>query len=696
MDQYKYRFVQDWNHISCTAAALMNQGKSQEAEDLVLSKLQIDPENPYLLNSYGVVLQSQMKFDESVKILKRAGELMPNDHTIWFNLSNTYFRSGDMQNTLAAIDLALKAEPENHLYHSLKTSLLMKLGQKQQALKCFNIALSYFATDVTFLRSKLTLEKELMQYNKMISTLEKILEIKPDDEGAIIALCDMYSHFPLGVDMNKVFYYFHKLHQANPNDLSVLKKLCYILSADQLQPSQENLVRAHTLLMTIKQVVSSDIDFAHIAQNIALRVLDFELYDKLPKFETLLENWSKQGNIQILADQTTRVKTEQDRLCLIQALEKAEAFHIKPQLAKPSYKRKSKLRFGIISPNLTDNFVGYFIWPLFEHLNKQQFDLYCYSTVKDLNGPFNKMIRESSYVYKDFHRQELQSKDIASDNIDILLEVNAVSHHASILSERPARLQISWLDSVYALGMPPAPQSIDFAVVDPYIQPKNPSFAVHKPLIMPSTWVVWGSHHPLLWSIELGIPEDKNGYITFGTMNSVMKLTPEVIAIWAQIMMMVPNSRFLYVRPETAASTMRQNFCLEMAKHGINEDRIGFIATRDKYMDAYNKIDIALDTFPRTGGTTTCEALIMGVPVVSLVGTCMFERISFSNLSNVGLEDLCALNHEEYIKIAIKLASDKNRRLQLRKKLRQTLLDSPLGQDKKFVDDFCERLVSKL
>jgi predicted O-linked N-acetylglucosamine transferase (SPINDLY family) len=105
-------------------------------------------------------------------------------------------------------------------------------------------------------------------------------------------------------------------------------------------------------------------------------------------------------------------------------------------------------------------------------------------------------------------------------------------------------------------------------------------------------------------------------------------------------------------------------------------------------MPFYNEIDISLDTFPQTGGTTTCEALFMGVPVITLVGDAVFERLSYSILSNAGLGDLCAFSEDEYLRIALTLAGDATRRQKLRGELRGMLKNSPLGQTQQFAMDF--------
>ncbi len=124
------------------------------------------------------------------------------------------------------------------------------------------------------------------------------------------------------------------------------------------------------------------------------------------------------------------------------------------------------------------------------------------------------------------------------------------------------------------------------------------------------------------------------------------------------------------------------------ADHGVSEDRVRFEAIRGAHLPFYNEMDISLDAFPQTGGTTTCESLWMGVPVVTLVGETLFERLSYSVLMNLDLDHLCATTPEQYIEIATGLAQRPAELAALRGDLRQRMKDSPLGQTRAFAEDF--------
>ena len=157
---------------------------------------------------------------------------------------------------------------------------------------------------------------------------------------------------------------------------------------------------------------------------------------------------------------------------------------------------------------------------------------------------------------------------------------------------------------------------------------------------------------------------------------------------WGRVLAAVPGSHFLFIRPEGSSSSFRENIRRAFAEHGVSGDRIEFEAVRGAHLPHYNRMDISLDTFPQTGGTTTCESMWMGAPCVSLVGPAPYERLSYSVLQNVGLPELCAWTVDEYVAVAAALGSDPQRIADLRAGLRARMRNSPLGQEQAWATDF--------
>jgi protein O-GlcNAc transferase len=169
-------------------------------------------------------------------------------------------------------------------------------------------------------------------------------------------------------------------------------------------------------------------------------------------------------------------------------------------------------------------------------------------------------------------------------------------------------------------------------------------------------------------------------------------LTRHTIAQWCKIMKQVPDSRFLYVRPECRSLVLCNNLINEFGSHGIGPERLHLVnnsAVKVSHLTFYDEMDISLDTFPLTGGTTTCDSLWMGVPVVSKVGPALHQRLSYGLMSSVGLEELCVKTDEEYIEKAVALAQDLESIKFLRQQLRPMILQSPLCRAEDYTRDFC-------
>ena len=209
---------------------------------------------------------------------------------------------------------------------------------------------------------------------------------------------------------------------------------------------------------------------------------------------------------------------------------------------------------------------------------------------------------------------------------------------------------------------------------------------------MNGSWICFGE---ALSSDRIDIvpapPVDQYGVITFGSLNNTYKYTPQMIALWSEVMKRVPQSRFLVVRKESSSVIMCRNIARAFEANGISTDRLYFMNNRDKglsHLAYYNEIDISLDTAPLTGGTTTTDALWMGVPVVSLVGPAMHQRLSYAILKQVGLDECCANTPQEFVERAVALAGNVTRLRELRTGLRATVEASPLARSELFVENF--------
>ena len=186
------------------------------------------------------------------------------------------------------------------------------------------------------------------------------------------------------------------------------------------------------------------------------------------------------------------------------------------------------------------------------------------------------------------------------------------------------------------------------------------------------------------------LPTKQTDYITFGCFNSLQKITPEVMSLWGRILKALPEARLIVKNKSMVDESTRERFATLLMEQGVARERIeliGWLPTRHEHMGLYGRIDIALDTFPYNGTTTTCEALWMGVPVVVLEGNRHAARVGVSLLTHVDLTEMIAGSPEDYVRIAIALAGDPGKLAALRNGLREQLARSPLCDGATFTRD---------
>ena len=348
---------------------------------------------------------------------------------------------------------------------------------------------------------------------------------------------------------------------------------------------------------------------------------------------------------------------------------------IKPYTYNAPYNHK-KIRVGYVSADFRYSVVALFTFVLFSAYDKSRFEVYVYA--KGAEDGISRMIAEKADVWRNISKLLAveAAKKIHSDEIDILFDPSGhtANNCLEIMAYKPAPIQmcgIGWFDST---GM----KTIDYFLTDVYVDPygSNDEYFTEKLLRLPYSHFCY--YLTMTQTQTLPAPFPANGYITFGTLNKFAKITDKMLGAWAEILRKVPQSR-LFLKGKTFDTVLgRETAYNRLKAAGIDEKRVIWEGFSSDYMSAYGKIDIALDTFPYPGGTTTCDALFAGVPVVTLVGHTHNSRFGYSLLKNLQLEELCAQTLSEYIAICTELAGDRKRLLDYRQTLPQRFRQSPL------------------
>ena len=340
-----------------------------------------------------------------------------------------------------------------------------------------------------------------------------------------------------------------------------------------------------------------------------------------------------------------------------------------------------RLRVGYVSTTLYQHAVARFLLPILQHHDRRQLEVYCYSS-----GATRDALTDRLRQHADQWREVAALSDerlaelIREDRIDILvdLSMHVGVNRLLVFARKPAPVQVCYLAACSSTGL----STMDYRISDPYMDPPDAPtiYASEETACLPESY--W-CYCPDDEREPAGTLPALTGQVTFGCLNNFAKVTPPILSAWREVLLGVPNSRLLlHARGGSHCDQVQQLF----GDAGIDQNRIEFVGHlpyRD-YFHTYQRIDIALDTFPYVGGTTTCDALWMGVPVVSLVGKAPQSRGGLSILSNIGMSELAAYSVEDYVQIAVTLAGDLPRLADLRSGLRQRMQRSPLTDAPRF------------
>ena len=279
------------------------------------------------------------------------------------------------------------------------------------------------------------------------------------------------------------------------------------------------------------------------------------------------------------------------------------------------------------------------------------------------------------------------AEQIRADNIDILIDLaghSGLSRMLLVFARRPAPVQVTAGGHYDTTGL----DAIDYLISDRFHTPPGSDRYFSETLVrMPNGYVCYTP--PAYAPAVSAPPVVQNGVITFGCFNNLAKVTADVTTLWAEILQAMPSARLRQQNRELNDPTTRERYRARLSSQGIHTDRIdlqGHVPHRE-LLAAYATVDIALDPFPYSGGLTTCEALWMGVPVVTLSGKHFASRHSTSHLTNVGLTELITETSEAYVRTAINLAQDTDRLIALRGALREQIAASPLCDAARYTRD---------
>jgi protein O-GlcNAc transferase len=342
----------------------------------------------------------------------------------------------------------------------------------------------------------------------------------------------------------------------------------------------------------------------------------------------------------------------------------------------------SRIKVGYVSAFFYHHAEAFFVLPLLESHDRTKFEIHCYSDV----SLADEITRRHQAAVDRWHDCRALSNDalaeqIHRDQIEILIDLmmHMGRNRAPVFARKPAPVQIAWLAYPGGTGLRAIDYRITDAVIDP---PGTDSFCCEKSIRLPHCWCCYDP----LCDIPPA-PRRSDRPITFGSLNNPRKLNAATIRLWAQAMSLVHGSRMIIL---SISASQRSNILKVFQAMGISSDRIEFVGRmqRPEYLCEFDQIDIALDPLPYAGITTTCDALWMGVPVVTLAGETAAGRASSSIITAAGLNELATTDADQFVTAVSRLSNDPPRLNEMRSTLRERCVRSKLMDARQFARDF--------
>ncbi len=633
-----------WFHLA-TCQSLDKQWK--ESCESLEKAVSIQPIFPEAYNNLGMAYHELGKIDQARSCFLKSLEQDPKFADPCINMSKLCSTASTMEEAYNWLVRSLQLEPNSPQAHFAMGNFLVKMG-------CDHDGASY-------LRKAITLKPD---FHEALNNLGNVLlSLKQHEEG----LEAFQKAVSLRPDYHEAYANMGNLHrEAQFPDLAEQALLESIRLKPDFAAAHSNLGNAFFDQGKIDQAIES------YKKGIDLGQDDQEF---VPNYLFALNYAAKLSAEEIGA--------EHRRLCIqkYDALTKVSPAHTNTR--DPN----RKIRIGYVSPDFWMHPVARFMLPVLQHHDRENFEIFAYYTRLLRDGITEECKKRVDFWHDTYGKSDEEMATlIRNDQIDILVDLTMHSRDCKpgLFARKPAPIQVSYLAYAGTTGL----EATQYRLTDIYLDPPDkPTPGFHEePLRLPFCW--WSFQLPPEPHVRMPEVEPppciKNGFITFGSLNNFVKVNLKTRETWAKIVAGVPGSRLLLHMKE---SRIRNEVLQFFASHGVSSDRITIIGYQNgpDYIRSYHNIDIALDPFPFAGGTTTFDALWMGVPVVTLAGDRPVGRGGLSILSTLGHPEWVGHNLGDYVRVAQDLASNPRKLSTIRQNLRDEMKNSPLMDSPRFV-----------
>jgi predicted O-linked N-acetylglucosamine transferase (SPINDLY family) len=652
-------------------AVYLEAGRPAEAEESCRKALRLRPYHLDAQNNLGVALLCQGRFEAARDCFEAILRVRPTMLDARKNLALAHVRLGRCADGEREAREALRLAPDDPVTLTRLGMALAGLGRTDDMLAAFRrvIELDPTVADAYLFLGMAFKERGCLQ--EAADFLRRGAELAPTSAEAHVALGNVLSSQDRP---DEAVACYRKALGLQPGDAGAHNCLGVALRAqnqfDQARACYETAVRlqpdhaiAHgnlaNLLLDMGQVEEAETFFL---RSLALRPQEHRVHSN---YLFCTNHSLRLGAAEVLAEHRKWEKVH------------AAWGPFLPHRNDPAPDRR--LRIGYLSGDFRNHAAAKFFGPILARHDRERFEITCYS---EWSRPdhVTAQLRSLAHRWRPTYTLSDAELDILirGDGIDVLVDMSGhtAGNRLRALTYRPAPVQVTYLGYLNTTGL----TSVDYLLTDDVLHPPgSPSYTTEELFRLPRGYYCFDAGEG---SADVGpLPARARGHVTFGSFQSLAKLNGHVLDLWARVLHALPTSRLLLFR-DSLEEQARDRFRQALAARGIPAERLDLRQGHSGagYLAVCNEIDVCLDTFPYSGGTTTCESLWMGVPVIALPGDRMFSRTSAMVLTRLGLPELIARTPEDYVAIARHLASSLDHlaglRAGLRQRMRATLCDA--------------------
>lgn len=636
----------------------LDAGDLQRAKEHTEQAYMLEPRSVDAMNNLGAIHRSQGDHELAVQWYRAACHLSPNSQTMHTNLA------------VALVGLGLQ----------------IKATDARGAIKCYQESLVNYPTNANAYYNLGVSYAEMQKHDKALINYQLTVHFNPRCAEAYNNMGVIYKERN---NLEKALLCYHMALECNPRFAQALNNIGMVCTATgRLQEALEYLSRA--------VVVAPN--YAEAYNNLGWLFWDQgELCQALRMYERCIELASMSKNPsqnRLLALNYFPDVLPADIFEAHRAWGERFSREMGPCCTDwPVHKTPNKrLRIGYISPDFFHHSVSFFCHCLIDHHSRDRFEVFLYSNTSREDDKTELFKAAVPQRWRKIVGQS--AKDVVNlirdDQIDILVELagHTANNRLDVMALKPAPVQFTYIGYNNTTGL----GAVDYRITDSVVDPPDTEQQFSEELVRLRGCFLCYTPPERLPDVN-PLPAERAGIVTFGSFSCLAKVNPKCVELWARVIREVPGSRLLIKAKGFYSAEVQARFKSQFERHGVAPHRLKLLAltpTSFDHLKAYNEVDIALDTFPYSNTTTTCETLVMGVPSICLAGKTHGARTGVTLLTAIGLSEFVAEDHAGYVERAVGLANDLQRLVWLRKNLRGALQSSELCDGPRFMREKIE------